>query len=115
MSTMRDLDDRVLGRLRRGDGPAAVLRVVWRVSRYVLLSLAVIVLLGVLFTKAPTNAHNVIVRNVLSLAREVAGPFRDVFAPKRPQDALVINYLVAAGVYLLIGVVVGKLPPRGQR
>lgn len=115
MNALRNLDDRVLGNRLTGDGPAAILRVVWWVSRVVFVALALIVLLGVLFTKAPTNAHNVIVRNVLSLSKDVAGPFRDVFAPKKPQNALVINYVVAAAVYLLLGVLVGKLPPRGKQ
>ena len=91
-----------------------MLRVVWRVSRVVFVALAVIVLLGIVFTKAPTNMHNVIVRNVLTLAKDVAGPSRDVFAPKDRQNALVINYLVAASVYLGLGVLIGKLPPRGK-
>jgi hypothetical protein len=114
MGALRDLDDRVLGNRFRGDAPVAVLRVIWRVSQVVFVALAVIVLLGVLFTKAPTNAHNVIVRNVLSLAKDVAGPFKDVFAPKKPEDALVINYLVAAAVYFGLALVVGKLPPRSK-
>ena len=94
---------------RRGVG-ATVLGVIYRISRLVLLALAVVVLLGIVFTKAPTNASNVIVRNVLDFAREAAGPFRDVFAPKRRQDALVVNYLLATGVYLVAAYLVGKLP-----
>ena len=95
---------------RRGVG-ASVLGVFYRISRLVLLALAVVVvLLGIVFTKAPTNASNVIVRNVLDVAREAAGPFRDVFAPKRRQDALVVNYLLATGVYLVAAYLVGKLP-----
>lgn len=112
MNALRELDNRVLGSRLRGDGPAAFLRVVWRVSRLVFIALAVVVLLGVVFTKAPTNAQNVIVRNVLSLARDAAGPFKDVFVPKKRENALVVNYVVAAAVYLLLSVVVGKLPPR---
>jgi hypothetical protein len=115
MNVLKDLDDRVLGNRMRGDGPSAVLRVVWRVSKIVLFALAAVVVLGVLFTKAPTNAHNVIVRNVLSLARDVAGPFKDVFTPKKAEDALVVNYLVAAGVYLGLGVLIGKLPTGGKK
>lgn len=114
MDTLRAVDDRMLARLR-GGGPPAILRVIWRVSKYILIALAVIVLLGVLFTKVPTNADNVIVRNVLSLAKEVAGPFRDVFAPKKPEDALVVNYLVAAAVYLGLGIAVAKLPTGGKK
>ena len=84
-------------------------------TKYVLIALAVIVLLGVLFTKVPTNGDNVIVRNVLTLARDVAGPFKDVFAPSRAQDALVVNYLVAAAAYVVLAMVVGKLPTGGKR
>lgn len=92
---------------RRG---ADVLGVVYRISQVVLLGLAVVVLLGIVFTKAPTNASNVIVRNGLDLAGEAAGPFRDVFAPRSRQDALVVNYLLASGIYLAAAYVVGKLP-----
>ena len=92
-----------------------MLKVVWQVSKNVLIALAVIVLLGVLFTKAPTNASNVIVHNVLSLAKDVAGPFKDVFAPKKAEDALVVNYLVAAVFYLVVGIVIGKAPTGGKK
>ena len=111
----RVLDDRVLGNGVRGDGAAAVLRAVQRVTTYVLFALAVVVLLGVLSTQAPTNMGNVIVRNVLSLAEEVAGPFKDVVAPNKAQDALVVNYLVAAAAYLVMGNVPGRLPVGGKK
>ena len=88
---------------------AGVLAVVVRVSQLVLVVLAVVVLLGIVFTKAPSNTANVIVRNALDLARGAAGPFKDVFAPKGREDALVANYLTAAGVYLLAAVLLGKL------
>ena len=98
------------GKAGRWGVGANVLGVIYRISRLVLLALAVVVLLGIVFTKAPTNASNVIVRNVLDVAREAAGPFRDVFAPQRRQDALVVNYLLATGVYLVAAYLVGKLP-----
>jgi hypothetical protein len=123
---LRGLDDRVLGdRLRGGQGmadetvprkrrgPAAVagvLRVTYRISQLVLLALAVVVILGIVFTKAPTNAKNTIVSNVLDLARDAAGPFKDVFSPKDKENALVINYLLAGGVYLVLAYIVGRLP-----
>ncbi|MBC7680164.1 MAG: hypothetical protein H7233_14415 [Pseudorhodobacter sp.] len=108
-------DDRVLSNGVRGDGAAAVLRAIQRVTTYVLFALAVVVLLGVLLTRAPTNVGNVIVRNVLSLAEEVAGPFKDVFAPNKAQDALVVNYLVAAAACLVMGIVPGRLPVGGKK
>lgn len=120
MSRLRELDDLVLadwvlGDGVRGDGAAAVLRPDQRVTTYVLFALVVVVLLGELFTLAPTNVGNVIVSNVLSLAEEVAGPFKDVFAPNKAQDALVVNYLVAAAAYLVMGIVPGRLPVGGKK
>jgi hypothetical protein len=47
---------------------------------------------------------------VLHLARTLAGPFRDVFRIKNPKDALTVNYGLAAVVYLLLAVLVGRLP-----
>ena len=58
---------------------------------------------------------NEIVSNVLKLAGEVAGPFRDVFAPKNKESALVVNYLLAAAVYLGLSVIVGRLPTGSSR
>ena len=135
MSRLRELDDRVRddrvlgngvrgdgvrgdgvrGDGVRGDGAAAELRAVQRVATYVLFALAVVVLLGVLFTQAPTNVGNVIVRNVLLLAEEVASPFKDVFTPKKAPDAVVINYLVAAAAYLVMGIAPGGLPVGGKK
>lgn len=96
---------------QRRPGPALldVLGIVVRVCRLVLGLLAVLVLLGIVFTKAPTNPHNVLVRTSLRLARDAAGPFRDVFVSTSRQTALVENYALAAGVYLLLAVLVGKL------
>lgn len=92
-----------------------VLSVVYRISRLVLLLLAVVVLLGIVFTKTPTNDANTIVSHVLDLARTVAGPFKDVFAPKDKENALVVNYALAAGVYFVLAYIVGKLPTGGKR
>ena len=109
-------DDRVLSNGVQGDDAAAVLRAIERVTTYVLFALAVVVLLGMLLTRASTNVGNVIVRNVLSLAEEVAGPFKDVVAPNKAQDALVVNYLVAAAAACLVmGIVPGRLPVGGKK
>jgi large-conductance mechanosensitive channel len=89
---------------------ARVVAIVYRVLKIGLIVLAVAVLLGVVFTRLPTNPANVIVRNVLHLARTLAGPFRDVFRIKNPKDALTVNYGLAAVVYLLLAVLVGRLP-----
>ncbi len=87
-----------------------VLGRVWRVSRLVFLALALVVLLGIVLTFAPTNDDNVLVRWVLSWAETAAGPFRDVFTADEPRRALLYNYALATGVWLLAAALVTKLP-----
>lgn len=130
---LRRTDDRVLGkRLRRrqstsGEGGAGAvvartlrqssgkglrqfLSVTGRVAKLVLLLLAAVVLLGIVFTLAPTNGDNVIVSNVLELARDAAGPFRDVYEVSDDADReLVVNYGLAALVFFVGALLVGRL------
>ena len=94
-----------------GQGLREFLTIFLRVARLVLLLLALAVLLGIVFTVAPTNGDNVIVRNVLDLADGAAGPFRDVFTVDDDAEReLVVNYAFAALVYFALSVVVGKRP-----
>lgn len=138
-TALRNIDDRVLGRKgsrhsrhsdvspdehgthvteverapakdKSHDGVLTALGIVWRVSRVVFLLLALVVVVGIVFTLAPTNEDNVIVRNALSLAETVAGPFRDVFTADDADRELVYNYGLATAVYLLAASLVGRLP-----
>ncbi len=135
-SALRRLDERVLGRAGRrrrderpvdhdgdtrvveverrpaGDGGREVASVVLRVSRLVFVLLAAVVLLGIVFTALPTNADNVLVRNVLSVAEDATGPFRDVFTPSSADKRLYANYALAAGVYLVAGALLGRYADR---
>ncbi len=128
----RKLDDRVLGdRLRgprgrddtdtrgvdrrphgeQGAGRRQALSIVYKVARVVFLLLALIVVLGIVFTLTPSNPDNALVRNALSLAETAAGPFADLFTVGGdPERALAINYSVAAVLYLLAGTLVTRLP-----
>lgn len=95
------------------DGSAAVGRVlatVYKVSRLVFLLLALIMVLGIILTLAPSNPDNVIVRNALELAEAAAGPFKDVFTQKDPERQTIVNDAVAAAVYVLAASLVRKLP-----
>lgn len=95
------------------DGSAAVGRVlstVYQVSRLVFLLLALIMVLGIILTLAPSNPDNVIVRNALELAEAAAGPFKDVFTQQDPERQTIVNYAVAAAVYVLAATLVRKLP-----
>lgn len=95
------------------DGSAAVGRVlstVYKVSRLVFLLLALTMVLGIVLTLAPSNPDNVIVRNALELAEAAAGPFKDVFTQADPERQTIVNYAVAAAVYVLAATLVRKLP-----
>lgn len=138
-NALRSLDDRVLGsrrheagaaersdhaterhhvrpagerpaRSRGGRGLAPVLSVVYRGARLVLLVLALVLVAAIAFTLLPTNEDNVIVRNVLSVAETVAGPFQDVFQLEDAERERIANYGLAAVAYLVLRAVAGRLP-----
>lgn len=104
----------VVTRRRRpgtGDGLREFLQVFYRVSKLVLMALAAVLALGILFVLAPTNADNSVVQLVADLADGAAGPFRDVFTISDDGDReQVVNYGFAAAVYLVLGLLVTKLP-----
>ena len=133
---LRSLDNRLLGNRLRGqpagggrtaddeagapparkhDGLPTFLSVVYRISRLVFLLLALALVLAIVLILAPANDANSIVRNVFDLAEQVAGPFKDVFTVMDPDRMKVVNYGVAAVVYFLASVLVGKLPTGGRR
>lgn len=98
-----------------GKGLSEFLATVYKISRLVFLLLAAVVILGIVFVFVPVNEQNVIVRNVLSLAETVAGPFKDVFSIEDPENNVAANYGLAAGVYFLLSTLVGKLPTGGGK
>ncbi len=138
---LRNLDDRVLGdrlRGRRGgggggdgdhagdgtgtstptrkrDGLPTFLSVFYRVCRLVFLLLAVALVIAIVLILAPANDQNSIVRNVFEIAEQVAGPFKDVFTVMDPDRMKITNYGLAAAVYFLASVLVGKLPTGGAK
>lgn len=133
---LKGLDDRVLGRRRRGvdepevdgeversrerrpvrprtgKGAREALGVVLRVSRLVFFALTLVLLVGIVFVLTPTNADNSVVRLVADVSDAVAGPFRDVFTVSDDREReLVVNYGFAAALYLVAALVLGKLTP----
>lgn len=95
---------------RTGDGPKEFLTVVYRIARVVFLLLALACALGVVFVLAPTNEDNSVVQFVNDVADGAAGPFRDVFTNDDQDRELMINYGFAALVYVVLSVLVTKLP-----
>lgn len=98
-------------RFGTGDGFRQFLTIFYRIAALVFLLLAVICILGIVFTLAPTNEDNSLVSNVLDIAKSAAGPFKDVFTVMdNPDREVTVNYGFAAAIYLVIAFVIGKLP-----
>jgi hypothetical protein len=98
-----------------GDGVSSFLAVFWRIAKLVLFALGLVVLTAAALVLLPANDDNVIVRNVLSLAETVAGPFKDILTVDDPDRMRIYNYGIAATVYFVLGAVVGKLPTGSSR
>ena len=93
-----------------GSGLREALAIVGRVSALVLFALAAVLVLGILFVLAPTNPDNSVVELVRDVANAAAGPFRDVFTVSDDADReIVVNYALAALVYVIGATLVGKL------
>lgn len=94
-----------------GNGVRKTLGIIYLVSRVVFALLALTVLLGLVFTLAPSNPDNVIVRNVLDVAEIAAGPFKDLFTvADKPERQVVVNYAVAVVLYMVASILVTSLP-----
>lgn len=98
-----------------GEGLREFLAIFYRVSRLVLLLLAALLVVAIVFTYASTNMDNTIVRHVLDYAKDVAGPFKDVFTVKDDAKRKILyNYGLAAVVYVALSVLVQRLPLPGR-
>ena len=98
-----------------GDGLREFLAVFLRISKLVFYALAAILVLGIVFVLAPTNADNVIVDLVTDVSNAVAGPFRDIFTISDNADReTVVNFAFAAVVYVVLGKLMNKLQPTKQ-
>lgn len=110
--TTTEAEPRGRRRSGTGDGLREFLAVFARVSKLVFYALAAVLVLGIVFVLAPTNADNAVVDLVADVSNAVAGPFRDVFTVSDNADReTVVNYAFAAVVYLALGKLVTMLAP----
>lgn len=72
----------------------------------------IILSLHIIFVMFEANQSNAIVRTVNSWAETLAWQFKDVFAPSDPKISVLVNYAVAAMVYLIVGRVAAGLVRR---
>ena len=71
--------------------------------------IALIIVLGIVFTLFDANKANTIVTHVLRAARDLVGPFDGLFTPKDPKRAILVNWGLAALIYLVVGGLVSRL------
>ncbi|GAA0600579.1 hypothetical protein GCM10009534_38700 [Kribbella sandramycini] len=70
---------------------------------------AALLALGALFTALDqTNQSNEIVRWVLERGHDLVGPFRDLFRLETAKNTLLVNWGIAALVYLIAGKIIEK-------
>lgn len=70
---------------------------------------ALVLVLGALLTTLGANEDNTIVSGVLGLADRFEGPFADMFTFDDAKRQVLVNWLIAAAVYLVVGRFVARL------
>ena len=68
-----------------------------------------IIVAGILLVVLKANPANSIVSEVHSWARWLAGPFDGMFSFHSANDAITVNWGIAAVVYLFVGVLIARL------
>ncbi|MEO3786539.1 hypothetical protein ABGB12_24705 [Actinocorallia sp. B10E7] len=71
-----------------------------------------ILVIGILLVWADANRGNELVGFILDCGEWLATPFRDVFTPDDPENAIYQNWGLAAVVYAVVGMVVSNLLAR---
>ena len=84
------------------DVVATVIATIFRIA-------ALLIVLGILFVVLEANTGNSIVSFVLDVADFLVGPFDGLFTPKDPKLEVVINYGIAAVIYLVVGSLIARL------
>jgi hypothetical protein len=101
---------------RRGNSTGPVVSAVRRVRAaiatlvFTVAVLAALVLaLGAVLTALGANEGNTLVAAVISLAGRLDGPFADIFTFDSAVKQTLVNWAIAAGVYLIAGSVLRRL------
>jgi hypothetical protein len=86
-----------------------------RVVRLVVSIVVLIIVAGILLVVLKANPSNSIASEVHSWAHSLAGPFDGMFSFHSANDAIAVNWGIAAVVYLIVGGLVARLLGRGYR
>jgi hypothetical protein len=80
-----------------------------RAVQFVVSIVVLIIVAGILLVVLKANPANSIVSEVHSWARWLAGPFDGMFSFHSANDAIAVNWGIAAVVYLLVGGLIARL------
>jgi uncharacterized protein involved in cysteine biosynthesis len=80
-----------------------------RVLQLVVSVVVLIIVAGILLVVLKANPANSIVSEVHSWARWLAGPFDGMFSFRSANDAIAVNWGIAALVYLIVGGLIARL------
>src|ERR1022692_4806923 len=86
-----------------------------RVVQLIVSIVVAIIVAGILLVVLKANPTNSIVSEVHSWAHSLAGPFDGMFSFHNANDAIAVNWGIAAVVYLLIGGLITRLLSRTHR
>jgi hypothetical protein len=74
--------------------------------------IAAIIIVGIVLVLIKANPSNDIVNFILDLGRFFTRPFRDMFPRSNPRQDILLNWGIAAIVYLIVGAILARLARR---
>ena len=83
-----------------------------RLIRLAATIVAMIIIAAIVLRLADANAANTIVKAIHNAGSTLAGPFKNVFSIKNPKTSMVVNWGLAAAVYLILGHLIASLLAR---
>ena len=86
-----------------------------RLVQFVVSVVVLIIVAGILLVVLKANPANSIVSEVNDWAHSLAGPFNGMFSFHSANDAIAVNWGIAAVVYLFAGVLIARLVGRAHR
>jgi hypothetical protein len=98
-------------------GIGSVLVLIARIVRIVSTLIAALIVVAIVLRVLGANPGNSIVSSIHDAARVFVGPFKNIFSIKDAKLSIVVNWGIAAVVYLLVGSIIARLitrlAPRG--
>ena len=74
--------------------------------------IAGIIIVGIVLVLIKANQNNDIVHFILQIGHFFAKPFEDLFPQDNPRQDILVNWGIAAIVYLLVGAIIARLARR---